>query len=106
MASHSRRTLRGRVALNDYGPNGQENLLGRLATNTCACGRYFDYGPDAGDDTRVFRLSGNYALPAIQSRAADKAMNGWNLSYIPNWQSGFPYTPFAEDDNSFSAIGC
>jgi hypothetical protein len=32
-------------------------------------------------------------------------INGWNLSSISNWQTGFPYTLFAEDDNSFSAMG-
>jgi hypothetical protein len=90
-------------ALNDFGPSGQP---GGLATNTCACGRYFDYGPDAGDDNKVFRLSGNYALPhARVNRFADKAVNGWNLSAITSWQTGFPFTVFSEDDNSFSSIG-
>ncbi|MGC1362249.1 MAG: TonB-dependent receptor [Silvibacterium sp.] len=90
-------------ALNDYGPNGEP---GGLATNSCACGRYFDYGPDAGDDNKVFRISGNYAFPRAPFKGvADKAINGWNLSSILNWQSGFPFTVFSEDDNSFSAIG-
>jgi hypothetical protein len=90
-------------ALNDFGPSGEP---GGLATNTCACGRYFDYGPDSGDDNKVFRLSGNYAFPHVPFKGiADKAVNGWNLSSILNWQSGFPFTVFAEDDNSFSAIG-
>ena len=90
-------------ALNDYGPNGEP---GGLATNSCACGRYFDYGPDAGDDNKVFRVSGNYAFPHAPFKGiADKAINGWNLSSILNWQSGFPFTVFSEDDNSFSAIG-
>jgi hypothetical protein len=35
----------------------------------------------------------------------DQAINGWNLSSIANWQTGFPFTSFAEDDNSFSAMG-
>ena len=90
-------------ALNDYGPNGEP---GGLATNSCACGRYFDYGPDAGDANKVFRISGNYAFPhAAFKGIADHAINGWNLSSILNWQSGFPFTVFSEDDNSFSAIG-
>jgi hypothetical protein len=93
-------------ALNDYGPNGQEYLFGIGGINTCGCGRSLDYGPDAGDDGKVFRLSGNYAIPRIPVKGiADQAVNGWNLSYITNWQSGFPYTPFAEDDNSFSGMG-
>jgi hypothetical protein len=93
-------------ALNDYGPNGQEYLFGIGGINTCGCGRSLDYGPDAGDDSKVFRLSGNYAFPRVPVKGiTDKAVNGWNLSYITNWQSGFPYTAFAEDDNSFSGMG-
>jgi len=93
-------------ALNDFGPNGQEYIFGIGGINTCGCGRALDHGPDAGDDSNVFRLSGNYALPRVPIKGAvDKAINGWNLSYITNWQSGFPFTAFAEDDNSFSAMG-
>jgi hypothetical protein len=90
-------------ALNDFGPAGEP---GGLATNTCACGRYFDHGPDAGDVSKVFRLSGNYAFPKAPIKGIGGALiNGWSLSYILNWQSGFPFTVFSEDDNSFSAIG-
>jgi hypothetical protein len=93
-------------ALNNFGPNNQEFLFGIGGINTCGCGRSLDYGPDAGDDSKVFRLSGNYAFPHIPVKGiTDKAVNGWNLSYITNWQSGFPFTPFAEDDNSFSGMG-
>ncbi len=93
-------------ALNNFGPNGQEYIFGIGGINTCGCGRSLDYGPDAGDDASVFRLSGNYALPRVPVKGiADSAINGWNLSYITNWQSGFPFTAFAEDDNSFSAMG-
>ena len=93
-------------ALNNFGPNGQEGIFGIGGINTCGCGRSLDYGPDAGDDASVFRLSGNYALPRVPVKGiADSAINGWNLSYITNWQSGFPFTAFAEDDNSFSAMG-
>jgi hypothetical protein len=89
--------------LDDFGPNGQP---GGLATNTCSCGRYFDYGPDAGDVNKIFRVSGNYALPNVPFKGiADKVVNGWNLSSILNWQTGFPFTVFSDDDNSFSSIG-
>jgi hypothetical protein len=90
-------------ALNDFAPNGEP---GGLATNTCACGRSLDYGPDAGDVNKVIRFSGNYALPHAPFKGvADRAINGWSLSVISNWQSGFPFTAFAQDDNSFSSIG-
>ncbi|MFT4112605.1 TonB-dependent receptor domain-containing protein [Silvibacterium sp.] len=90
-------------ALNDFGPAGEP---GGLATNTCSCGRYFDYGPDTGDDNKVFRLSGDYTFPHAHVKGiADQVVNGWNLSTVTSWQSGFPFTLFSEDDNSFSAIG-
>ena len=93
-------------ALNDYGPNGQYGIFGVTGINTCACGRSLDYGPDAGDANKVFRLSGNYAFPRAPFKGVvDKAINGWNLSYLTNWQSGFPFTSFAEDDNSLSGMG-
>jgi hypothetical protein len=90
-------------ALNDFAPAGEP---GGLATNTCACGRSLDYGPDAGDVNKVFRLSGNYAPQHVHVQGfADRAINGWSLSFISSWQTGFPFTVFADDDNSFSAIG-
>ena len=93
-------------ALNDYGPNGQPGIFGVTGINTCGCGRSLDYGPDAGDANKVFRLSGNYAFPrAPYKGVVDKVVNGWNLSYLTNWQTGFPFTSFAEDDNSFSGMG-
>ena len=93
-------------ALNDFGPNGQPGIFGIYGINTCACGRQLDYGPDAGDDNKVFRFSGEYAFPKVPIKGVvDKIVNGWNLSSISNWQTGFPFTLFAEDDNSFTAMG-
>ncbi|MBB5063643.1 TonB-dependent receptor [Granulicella mallensis] len=90
-------------ALDDFGPNGEP---GGLATNTCSCGRYFDYGPDAGDANKVFKFSGNYDFPAIPVKGlVSNVINGWNLSAIATWQSGFPFTVFSDDDNSFSSVG-
>jgi Carboxypeptidase regulatory-like domain/TonB dependent receptor/TonB-dependent Receptor Plug Domain len=93
-------------ALNDFGPDGEPGIFGVYGINTCGCGRALDYGPDAGDDNKVIRFSGNYAFPRIPIKGfVDKAINGWNLSSVTNWQTGFPFTSFAEDDNSFSAMG-
>ena len=90
-------------ALNDFGPNGQP---GELNTNTCSCGRYFDYGPDSGDVNKIFRVSGDYAFPRAPVKGfLDKVINGWNISGILNWQTGFPFTVFSDYDNSFSGIG-
>ncbi|MGB8479709.1 MAG: TonB-dependent receptor [Acidobacteriaceae bacterium] len=90
-------------ALNDFGPNGQP---GGLGTNTCSCGRYFDYGPDTGDVNKVFRISGDYTFPRAPFHGpADKLINGWSITGIANWQTGFPFTVFSDYDNSFSAMG-
>lgn len=90
-------------ALDDFGPSGQP---GALNTNTCSCGRHFDYGPDSGDANKIFRFSGDYEFPAAPIKGfASNIINGWNLSGIASWQTGFPFTIFSDDDNSFSAIG-
>jgi hypothetical protein len=90
-------------SLNDFAPNLEP---GGLGTNSCGCGRYFDYGPDPGDVNKVIRISGNYNLPHAPFKGvADKIINGWSLTGMENWQTGFPFTVFSEDDNSFSAIG-
>jgi hypothetical protein len=34
-----------------------------------------------------------------------RAINGWQLSDIMTWQTGFPYTVYSDLDNSFSGIG-
>lgn len=90
-------------ALNDFGPNGQPGAAG---TNSCSCGRYFDYGPDAGDVNKIARISGSYTLPEVHWKGiAGLAANGWSLTGSTNWQTGFPFTIFSDDDNSFSAMG-
>ena len=90
-------------ALNDFGPNGQPGAAG---TNSCSCGRYFDYGPDAGDVNKIARLSGSYTLPGIHRKGiGGLAANGWSLTGSANWQTGFPFTIFSDDDNSLSAMG-
>ncbi|AXC09784.1 Oar protein [Acidisarcina polymorpha] len=90
-------------SLNNFGPYGQP---GALNTNSCSCGRYFDYGPDGGDVNKVFRISGVYAFPNARFKGVlDKVVNGWNLTAIMNWQTGFPFTVFSDFDNSFSGMG-
>jgi hypothetical protein len=90
-------------ALDSFGPNGSP---GGNGTNTCTCGRYFDYGPSDGDVNKTFRISGNYNFPRVPVHSfADKLINGWSLSGITNWQTGFPFTIFSDYDNSFSQNG-
>ena len=89
-------------SLNDFGPNGPAGLL----TNSCTCGRYFDYGPDGGDLNKALTVSGNYMLPRVPfNGVASKLVNGWGLAGVTTWHSGFPFTVFSNSDNSFSAMG-
>lgn len=87
-------------ALDDFAPAGGSG------TNTCTCGRSFDYGPDTGDISKNVRFSGAYMVPRAPFKGLiRKAINGWQLAGIANWQTGFPFTIFSDQDNSFSAIG-
>lgn len=88
-------------ALDDFAPPGSPYL-----TNSCSCGRWFDYGPSADDLNKSFKLSGVYQIPRLRMAAvADKIINGWELTGDANWTSGFPFTVFSGYDNSFSAMG-
>jgi hypothetical protein len=88
-------------ALSDFAPEG-----GNSATNTCTCGRFFDYGPDMGDVNKAIHVSGNYAFPRMPvPRSISEVVNGWQLSGIISWQTGFPFTIFSDEDNSFTGIG-
>ena len=77
-----------------------------MFTNTCTCGRHFDYGPSADDLNKVFKINGNYEIPRVHiQRIADKVLKGWQLTAIADWQTGLPFTVFSGADNSASAIG-
>ncbi|MBV9480450.1 MAG: carboxypeptidase regulatory-like domain-containing protein [Acidobacteria bacterium] len=92
-------------AMDDYAPQPQGSLAS-MYTNTCSCGRKFDYGPSADDLNKVFKINGDYEIPHIHvERIADKLLNGWQLTAIADWQTGLPFTIFSGVDNSFSAIG-
>jgi hypothetical protein len=88
-------------ALDDYAPQGSPYY-----TNTCTCGRHFDYGASADDLSKVFKLSGSYETPHIHGNGfVSKLGNGWQLTAIASLQTGNPFTIFSGVDNSFSAIG-
>jgi Carboxypeptidase regulatory-like domain/TonB-dependent Receptor Plug Domain len=92
-------------ALDDFAPQPQGSLAS-MYTNTCTCGRKFDYGPSADDLNKVFKINGDYEIPRVHiQKIADKVLNGWQFTAIADWQTGFPFTIFSGFDNSFSAIG-
>jgi hypothetical protein len=87
--------------LDDFGPIGGSQYL----TNTCPCGRHFDYGPSDDDVNKTFKMNGEYLVPRVGvPRALDKIVNGWELSGTALWQTGFPFTLFSGADNSESGI--
>jgi hypothetical protein len=88
-------------ALDDYAPAGSPYL-----TNSCSCGRWFDYGPSSDDLNKTFKIDGDYAMPHLRmAAAADKILNGWELTAVAEWDTGLPFTIFSGYDNSFSAMG-
>lgn len=90
-------------SLDDYGVPGPGNFA---LTNSCICGRSFDYGVSPDDLNKVFKLNADYQLPRMRMpAAAGKLLNGWEVSGIANWNSGTPFTVFSGVDNSGSGIG-
>ncbi|MGB6934875.1 MAG: TonB-dependent receptor [Acidobacteriaceae bacterium] len=90
-------------AMDDFAPSKDSPYF----TNSCACGRYFDYGPSDDDLNKVFKFNVNYMTPSVHiERFADKILNGWEVTGIVSWYpTGNPFTIVSGIDNSFSAIG-
>jgi hypothetical protein len=87
--------------LNDFAPAGGSPYL----TNSCSCGRYFDYGPSDDDLSKTFKINGEYMVPHVGlPKAIDKIVNGWGLSGTVSWQTGFPFSIFSGADNSLSGM--
>lgn len=87
--------------LDDFAPIGSPYL-----TNSCSCGRYFDYGPSDDDLSKTFKINGDYAVPHFNvPSVAGRIVNGWELTAIADWNTGYPFTIFSGYDNSFSGMG-
>jgi outer membrane receptor protein involved in Fe transport len=87
--------------LNDFAPIGGSPYL----TNSCSCGRWFDYGPSDDDLSKVFKVNGEYMVPRVSlPKAVDKIVNGWELSGTVSWQTGSPFSLFSGLDNSGSGM--
>jgi hypothetical protein len=68
--------------------------------------RRFDYGVSNDDVPNVFNFSGTWQIPGAPLHGLSaKLINGWELTAITNWRSGFPYTVFSNVDNSLSGVG-
>ena len=90
-------------AMDDFAPSKDSPQY----TNSCACGRYFDYGPSDDDLNKVVKFNANYSTPSVHlQEIADKFLNGWEVTGIVSWYpTGTPFTIVSGVDNSFSAIG-
>jgi outer membrane receptor protein involved in Fe transport len=87
--------------LDDFAPTGGSPYL----TNSCSCGRWFDYGPSDDDLSKTFKINGEYLVPHISlPKGIDKIVNGWELSATASWQTGFPFSIFSGADNSLSGM--
>ena len=85
--------------LDDLSPNGANG-------RTDPFDRRFDYGVSNDDIPNLFNFSATYQIPAAPLHGlVNKLVNGWELSNIITWRSGFPYSIFSNVDNSLSGIG-
>jgi hypothetical protein len=82
--------------MDDFGASGTTDPFNRR----------FDYGISNDDVPHVVHLSGLWQIPhAHVQGAADRILNGWELTGITLWRSGFPFTVVSGVDNSFSGVG-
>jgi len=85
-------------ALNDFSESVNSSYY-----STNPFDRNFNYGPGTPDLTNVIKFSGVWEITHFHlSGTADKFLNGWRLSPIVNWRSGFPFSVMSGYDNSFS----
>ncbi|MGH9352095.1 MAG: TonB-dependent receptor domain-containing protein, partial [Terriglobia bacterium] len=67
--------------------------------------RGLDWGNSSNNIPNILHISGLWDLPKTRITGfAGKLLNGWELTGILGWQSGFPFTVYSGVDNSFSAI--
>jgi hypothetical protein len=82
--------------LDDFGPSG----------TTDPFNRGFDYGISNDDVPHIFNLSGMWQIPNLPLHGlASKLLNGWEISSLVSWHSGFPFSIMSGQDNSFSGVG-
>jgi len=69
--------------------------------------RRFDAGNSSDNIPNLFYLSGSWQLPHLSAAnlVARELTNGWMLTGIWSWRSGFPFSIMSGTDNSFSGVG-
>ena len=83
----------------DFSPNGANG-------QTDPSNRRLDFGRSNDDVPNVFNFSGTEVIPAAPLHGLSaKLLNGWGVTGLINWRSGFTYSVFSNVDNSFSGVG-
>ncbi len=85
----------------------QDDFAPRGATGqTNPFNRRFDYGISNDDVPNVFNLSGTGVIPSAPLHGLSaKLLNGWGVTGLISWRSGFAYSVFSNVDHSFSGVG-
>ncbi|MCC6365976.1 MAG: hypothetical protein IT165_20865 [Bryobacterales bacterium] len=82
--------------MDDFGNSGTTNPFNRR----------FDYGRSNDDVPHVFHFSGVWQIPNMPLHGlAGRLINGWSLSGVNTWSSGFPISITSGKDNSLSGVG-
>ena len=67
--------------------------------------RRLDYGVSNDDVPNIFNFTSAWQIPALPVHGlTGKLINGWQVSNIISWRSGFPYSIFSNVDNSLSGV--
>jgi len=81
--------------IDDYGVYGQTDPFNRA----------IDRGISSDDVTHLVHLSGVWMVPDRgTTRLAKGFMNGWEVTSLATWHSGFGFQVFSGTDNSFSGV--
>jgi hypothetical protein len=82
--------------MDDYAIGGQTDPFNRA----------IDYGISNDDVTHLVHFSAVWQVPNRGTTALTRGlMNGWEVTSLATWHSGFPFQIFSGQDNSFSGVG-
>ncbi len=85
---------------------GSDQVAGEAAGQTDPTHPYVDQGLSGFNTTQNWRFNAMYHAPSIRSGGfAGALLNGWWFSGIESLQSGFPFTPCLQTNQSLSGNG-
>jgi hypothetical protein len=68
--------------------------------------RSFDHGISNDDIPQLFKFTSVYQIPTFKmNRFLSAVANGWELTSLTTWRSGFPFSVYSGVDNSYSSVG-